>query len=306
MTLGRAICLASRGRSRKAGSGLLIGWYAAMNGTEVIAGVDGLVERYDGWIFDVWGTLYDGGVVFPGALDVLRRLAGRGASVAVLSNSPRLAAVVADRLNGLGIAPDLYRVVITSGGESRRHLVERTDPFHATLGPRAHNLAPTRFDDILPGTDFQAVSDLEAADWILNAGPEGQFDTVEMYETRLRRAAEQGLPMLCANPDHAVYDQGALKIHAGALAARYAMLGGKVYYHGKPHAPVFRRALEVLGTTPARTLMVGDNRATDIAGALAVGMDSLLLADGMHRDRLLTGDALNLSLIHISEPTRPY
>jgi len=264
-----------------------------MSETDVIDGVTELAERYDGWIFDIWGTVYDGDVVFPGALDVLQRLAARGAAVVVLSNSPRLAAAVAARLKGLGIAPTLYREVITSGGESHRHLVERADPFHASLGPRVHNFAPTRFDDILPGTRFQLVPGLETADWVLNAGPEGLLDTVDTYEARLRVAAERGLPMLCANPDHAVYDQGVRKVHAGALAARYEALGGTVHYHGKPHAPVFHRALEVLGTAPERTLMVGDNRATDIAGALAEGMDSLLLADGMHRDRLLVGDVLD-------------
>lgn len=264
-----------------------------MSATTVIDGVEQVADLYDGWIFDIWGTLYDGGVVFPEALEVLRRLAERNASVVVLSNSPRLEAVVAERLDGLGIDRDFYRAVVTSGGESHRQLIERADPFHATLGPKVHTFAPTRFADILPGTNFELVADLAAADWLLNAGTEQPFDTVEVYEDRLRQGADLGLPMLCANPDHAVFDQGVRRIHAGALAARYAELGGSVHYHGKPHTPVFRRCLETLGTEPGRTVMVGDNRATDIAGAVAIEMDSILLADGMHRDRLLAGDRLD-------------
>lgn len=272
---------------------MLDGIPAAMSATTVIDGVEQVADLYDGWIFDVWGTLYDGGVVFPEALGVLRRLAERGAAVAVLSNSPRLEGVVAERLDGLGIDRELYRAVVTSGGESHRHLIERPDPFHAGLGPKVHTFAPTRFADILPGTGFELVSDLAAADWLLNAGTEEPFDTVALYEDRLRQGVDLGLPMLCANPDHAVFDRGVRRIHAGALAARYAELGGDVHYHGKPYAPVFQRSLELLGTALKRTVMVGDNRATDIAGAAAMGMDSILLADGMHRDRLLVDDRLD-------------
>lgn len=128
---------------------------------------------------------------------------------------------------------------------------------------------------------------LADADWILNAGPAGEFDQVELYEERLAEAAGLGLPMICANPDLAVFDQGRLKMHAGSMAARYEALGGSVHYHGKPHAPVFLRAAELLGAPGGRLIMVGDNRNTDIAGAEAAGMGSLLLADGIHHERLL-------------------
>src|SRR3546814_13872057 len=77
--------------------------------------------------------------------------------------------------------------------------------------------------------------------------------------------------MLCANPDRVVIDRGLMKMHAGAMADRYEALGGRVHYHGKPHAPVFRRSVDSLGVAPARVLVVGANRATDVAGAVAAG-----------------------------------
>ena len=33
-----------------------------------IDGLAAIADRYDGYIIDVWGTLYDGGQVFPAAL----------------------------------------------------------------------------------------------------------------------------------------------------------------------------------------------------------------------------------------------
>ena len=62
-----------------------------------------IADRYDGFVFDVWGTLYDGGAAYPQAVAVLQRLAAAGKAVVVLSNSPRPAAVVAGRLDGIGI-----------------------------------------------------------------------------------------------------------------------------------------------------------------------------------------------------------
>lgn len=257
-----------------------------------IDGLAAIADRYDGYVFDVWGTLYDGGAAYPQAVTVLQRLAEAGRAVVVLSNSPRPAAVVAERLEGIGIPAALYREVITSGGESHRYLRDRPDAFHAGLGPLAYGFDPSRFSHILPGTGFESTSDLEAADWILNAGPKSGLDTVADYEAPLRRGVERGLPMLCANPDRVVYEQGVRMIHAGALAARYEELGGRVHYHGKPHAPVFERSIAVLGVVPERVLVVGDNRATDVAGAVAAGLDSLLLADGVHRDELIVDERL--------------
>lgn len=252
-----------------------------------IDGLAAIADRYDGYIFDVWGTLYDGGKAFPPAVAVLQRLAEAGKAVVVLSNSPRPAATVAERLRGVGIPDRLYREVITSGGESHRYLRDRPDAFHAGLGRLAYGFDPNRFTHILPGTGFESTEDLEAADWILNAGPVSGLDTVADYEDRLRRGAERGLAMICANPDKVVYEQGVRMIHAGTLAERYEQLDGRVHYHGKPHAPVFERSIDVLGVRPEHVLVVGDNRATDVAGAIAAGLDALMLADGVHCDDLL-------------------
>jgi len=258
-----------------------------------IDGLAAIAGRYDGYVFDVWGTLYDGGEVFADALTVLRELALAGRAVVVLSNSPRLPGVVADRLARIGLGADLYREVITSGGECHRYLRDRADSFHDELGPIAYGFAPSRFADILPGTGFQSTEDLEEADWILNDGPDGEMDTVAQYEAALRRGVERDLPMLCANPDRVVYDRGLRKMHAGAMADRYTELGGRVHYHGKPHSPVFERSIAALGVPAGRVLVVGDNRSTDVAGAVAAGIDSLLLADGVHRETLIAAGRLS-------------
>lgn len=249
-----------------------------------------LAARYDGFIFDVWGTLYGGGPVFEGARVVLERLASAGKPVVILSNAPRPPEVVAKRLDPLGIPADLYRAIVTSGGETRRALVERSDPVFAALGPRCVNLGGASFQDLLPGTGFEEVAEVAAADWIFNPGPLGGLDPVEAYRDQLSEALARDMIMICANPDVHVIDKGVRKICAGAVAALFESMGGRVAYHGKPHRPIFERSVEALGLgweDRGRVLVVGDNRATDIKGAEAAGLESLLLADGIDADRLL-------------------
>jgi len=47
---------------------------------------------------------------------------------------------------------------------------------------------------------------------------------------------------------------------------------------GKPAAGLFLKGCAVLDQDPASLLMFGDNPATDIAGAEALGMNALLVA----------------------------
>ena len=45
----------------------------------------------------------------------------------------------------------------------------------------------------------------------------------------------------------------------------------------KPHRRAFTDTLKALGVTPAETIHIGDNPATDVAGAKRVGMRAALL-----------------------------
>ena len=50
---------------------------------------------------------------------------------------------------------------------------------------------------------------------------------------------------------------------------------------GKPHAPLYELCAARLARSPARVLAVGDRLDTDIAGAVAAGMDSVLVLTGV-------------------------
>ena len=267
-----------------------------------------IADRYDGFIFDVWGTLYDGGNAFPEALETVRALAGMDKKILVLSNSPRIPAIVGERLTGIGFDLAWFTEVVTSGGMVADIVGGRRDAEAAALGERVLWLGRGRFPDTVPDGSFTVVESVEEADWILNAGPDGPESRLEDYEIQLSASVARNLPMICANPDKSVIHGGARHICAGAMAERYEVMGGTVRYFGKPYPEIFARCLDRIGLPAERVLVVGDNLETDILGANRTGIDSLLLGCGIHAAALAetadAGEGLDaLTTSHGARPT---
>ena len=128
---------------------------------------------------------------------------------------------------------------------------------------------------------------------MLNTGPDDhrQNHRVADFEDVLQDCARHHLPMICANPDLEVIRGGARVICAGALAVRYAALGGEVRSLGKPDPAIYVPVLAMLGTAKPRTLAVGDALRTDIAGAQAAGVESCWVLGGIHGEALGTDAA---------------
>jgi HAD superfamily hydrolase (TIGR01459 family) len=246
-----------------------------------------IAPEYDGVILDLWGVLHDGSKPFPGVLDALARLKSAGKRLAILSNAPRRAHLVASRLTEIGIPPELYDHIHSSGEEAWQHLKRRDDAFYAALGRRCYHLGPARDENMVEGIDIERVTAIAAAEFILNTGPAlGWEETVGDYETLLQAARAGEVPMVCANPDLVVIHEGRPAICAGALAERYEALGGYVRWHGKPYPSVYETCFAALDIAErGRILAVGDSLRTDIAGAAAAGIDSVLVTGGIHSEQ---------------------
>ena len=244
----------------------------------ILPGFAALAERYDGFILDLWGTIHDGIRPWPGAVECLAELKRRGKCVLVLSNAPRRSHLAIQRMDEMGIPRAGYDGVLTSGEAARDALVARTDAWHCRLGRRCHLLGPPKDDSVLEDVDHERVDDLAHADYIVNVGVRRRMDGLAEYESFLGDAAALKLPMICCNPDYEVLRGDDRELCAGALARRYGELGGDVYHHGKPHAPIYAESMKRLGLSDLRrVLAVGDALRTDVAGAAAVGMDAVLI-----------------------------
>ena len=254
----------------------------------VIRGLSELADDYDAFILDLWGVIHGGVEPYPGVVDALDRLRAAGKRVALLSNAPRRRHHIVPRLARMGLGPEHYDLVVSSGEVAREALAERADPDHAALGRRYLYIGPGQDDDLLDGLDYAPVPEVRAADFLLAVGFFDESRPVSDYDPLFAAAHGRDLPLVCVNPDLVVHRQGgAVSPCAGALAERYAAGGGRVIYHGKPDPGVFRRCVRDLGLADgARVLVVGDSLATDLAGARTAGLDALWCARGIHAGEL--------------------
>lgn len=256
---------------------------------QVIGGLRELAPYYDGFILDLWGVIHDGVAPMPGAVDCLRSLMESDKRIILLSNAPRRADDVVRRITRIGVPAGLYHHVMSSGEEAWQHLRRRDDPFYAALGWRCLHIGSERDIEIRHGLDLEFVDTAEEAEFVFNTGPAGWDDRLEDYEPILQLALDRNLPMICANPDIVVMHGNRLALCAGALAKWYEEAGGRVRWHGKPFRSVYDTCVELLGIDDcSRILAVGDSVRTDIAGAAGAGIDSLLIADGIHAEEFGT------------------
>ncbi len=247
-------------------------------------GLAKLAARYDGFILDLWGLVHNGIAPYPGAVDCMRRLRAAGKPVVLLSNAPRSAGTVAAFLADIGVPPDSYDTIVTSGDVMLTALARRADPWHARLGRTYFYLGADRDAGMLDGLDYRPVDGIEAASFILNLGlANAQAECLDDYRPLLARSHALGLAMICGNPDLTVMRGDRVLLCAGALAQAYAEIGGDVAWHGKPHRPAYQACLTAIGmASNRRVLAIGDSFRTDIAGANRAGLDSLLAVGGIH------------------------
>jgi HAD superfamily hydrolase (TIGR01459 family) len=252
-----------------------------MSGRSVrIAGVREIAERYRTWFVDAYGVLHDGSAAFPGVVEALTLARRAGVVVVIVTNSGQRIDAVAARLAGAGIATDRYDHIMSSGELSWRH-IEQLDPLS-----RLFLLHPSGGPLWLSHLRHPIVGDLAAADLVVATDMPYRTeesaragDLMAMLET----AAALRLPLLVPDSDVTYPHNGVIRLGPGWIARRYAELGGETIEFGKPYAPIFAAACHLSKAKPEEAIMIGDNLATDIAGANGMGLSSLLvLKHGVH------------------------
>ncbi|GHF17038.1 haloacid dehalogenase [Kordiimonas sediminis] len=234
-------------------------------------------------ICDLWGVMHDGIVLHPAADNALVKARQAGITTVFLSNAPRPRDHVRSLLASMGMTPALLDNIVTSGGLARD--VVRQDYKGAAL----YHLGPDEDHNTVEGLDVRLMESPENADVILATGLD--YRDVADHKAYLTEAAAKGVPFLCANPDRVVHVGEKLYTCAGAVADLYSDMGGPVTWFGKPIADSLRACIGEAGLDtktihPDRIVMIGDSLQTDIAGAHAAGVRSILVGGGIHREHL--------------------
>lgn len=231
-----------------------------------------LADAYDAFLLDLDGVLYRGDVAVPHAPEVVAELRAADKRLTfVTNNAARTADQVVAKLVGLGFGADPAEVV-TSAMATAALLAGRDVQTAFVVGERGVREALSEAGiDVLDGDPSRA--DVVVVGW----------DRAADY-AKLRTACvllQRGARLVATNPD-ASYPapDGLLWPGAGALLAVIVTTTGvEPEVVGKPSPPLFRYALERIGGT--HPLVVGDRLDTDVAGADALGWDSLLVLTGV-------------------------
>lgn len=230
---------------------------------------DSLRSLYDVLLLDLDGTVYRGADAVPGAREALT--AGDRLFY-VTNNASRRPSEVARHLRDLGFPADDASVV-TSSQSAARLLAEQV---------------PSGSPVLVVGTDALAE---EVARVGLNPVRTADADPVAVVQGH---SPETGWPMLAeatlairagawwvaTNIDSTLPTERGLVLGNGSMVAavRHAT-GAEPVVAGKPAAPLLEDAIR--RGAAQRPLVIGDRLDTDIEGANAVGVDSLLVLTGV-------------------------
>ncbi len=251
-----------------------------------------LVDGIDVVLSDIWGVVHNGLESFPEACEALHTFRNRGGTVIMITNAPRPADSVQRQLRKLGVADDTYDAIVSSGDLTRHYVAGHP-------GRKVFWLGPERDSSIHRGLDL-TLGPLEQADYIVCTGLfDDETETAEDYRSMMLQARERRLPLICANPDIVVERGDRLVYCAGAIAELYRELGGEVIFYGKPHRPIYDRAMELAAERRGcaiplgRVLAIGDSVRTDLAGAHGFGIDCLFVTRGIHAEEFAGVDQLD-------------
>ncbi|MGW4849276.1 HAD-IIA family hydrolase [Nocardia brasiliensis] len=251
-----------------------------------------LRDRYEALLLDLDGTLYRGPVVIEGAPAALAA-EGTQRLVYVTNNASRSPATVAAHLVDLGF-PATTDDVVTSAQAAARLLAERLAPGAEVLVVGTDDLAAEvtavglrpvrRFDGAAPAAVVQ--------------GHSPQTGWPELAEAAYALRADA--LWVAANTDKTLPNERGLAPGNGAMvAALRTATDLEPMVAGKPFAPLMEDALVRAGTRSA--LVVGDRLDTDIEGANAVGLESLLVLTGVSTLDELKGAAAEFIPTYVAD-----
>lgn len=235
-----------------------------------------LPQHYRLILCDLWGCVHNGVTILPGVVERLDAWQTEGRTIVFLTNAPRPSSAVAEQLGALGLPDRLNGQIVSSGDVALVHMRDEERSRSSTfLGSQADR---RRLE--AAGLDFVAV---DRADTVICSGFDERGFDIDDYMDELGRLAASGVEMLCLNPDRVVHRGDRAEPCAGAIAASYAAMGGKVRLFGKPYRDIYDHAIRYAEADVDRNevIAIGDSISTDYVGAVNANIDFIFVAGGI-------------------------
>jgi HAD superfamily hydrolase (TIGR01450 family) len=234
---------------------------------------------YEGYVFDLDGTIYLGDELLPGAKRLILKLRALGKKVVFLSNNPtRDPKMYAEKLSGLGLPTfpsEIVNTVVTMTQWLLKNHPETTVfPIGEEPLKRALREAGIKMSENPDEIDFVIAS----------------YDrTFEYYKLQIAFDAiwyHNKAQLVTTNPDrYCPFPGGRGEPDAAAIVgAIEACTGAKCQVNvGKPGPIMLATVVDLIGLDATNCLMTGDRLYTDIRMALDAGMACAVVLTGETR-----------------------
>ncbi len=240
---------------------------------------------YDGYIFDLDGTIYLGSALLPGAYRMIMKLRELGKRVVFLSNNPtRDVSMYVDKLAKLGL-PTPPEEIVTTVFTTTQWLLQN---------------APDAV--VYPISEEPLIKSLREAGIKMSENPEEIDIVIASYDRTLTwKKLQIGFEaiwyhkrarLICTNPDHfCPFPGGRGEVDAGAvIAAMEDATGVKVEVNcGKPSPVMLNTIMNVIGLKTSQCITTGDRLYTEIKMGIDSGMDTALVFTGETSPEMLAG-----------------
>ncbi len=255
-----------------------------MNSIIPLIGISKVSDLYDAYVLGFDGVLSKGNGFSNDALKAIRNLHAIGKEIVICSNSSLRVKMMAELLSSVDLDLKNLRAIVTAGEVLHYKL-----RLMKNLGRRYYSLGSLISDGVFEGLDYEKVQDLSQADFLFIGDVETDRQSLEDYESDLKTALAMHLPLLCVGTDLSVHKNDDIVLGSGAVAERYAMLGGKIITVGKPDPSFALYTKEAFSADKRKIIYVGDSLPSDMKSADLIGADKLLVAKGIHKNALGEG-----------------
>ncbi|WP_370229418.1 HAD-IIA family hydrolase [Cognatishimia sp.] len=225
-----------------------------------------------GVISDLDGVVYRGNAPVPEAVALFAKLRDQAIPYAfVTNNSAKSREDISAKLNDMGFWATPENVINTSWlmaeflhqefGAKGQVYVVGSDNLKAAVAGAGLTLADNDVDAVVVGLDRA-------------------FDYEKL--TTAQRLLLGSARFLATNPDRMIPQEVGFIPGAGSLVRAIETASGRsAEVLGKPQPHIVTKALSVLGTQPAATVLIGDQLQTDIAAGQAAGVQTVLVRTGV-------------------------
>jgi HAD superfamily hydrolase (TIGR01458 family) len=225
---------------------------------------------FKGVLLDIAGVIWDGDKLILGAVEAVAELRAANLPFRLVTNTTRRPKrALIDQLHEFGFA-------MTPGD-----VFTGTEAVVTYL--RTHNLTP--YLVVHPGLDGEFADLVGETPNAVVVGDAADRFTYGRLNAAFRLLLT-GAPLLAIATNRYFKDFDGLSLDAGPFIAALeyaAQVEANVF--GKPEPSFFAAVLADLGTAPDETVMIGDDVEADVNGALAVGLQAILVRTGKYRAR---------------------